>query len=308
MSPIRKGVNQSLLRLVRQAAASLRRDWRAGELRLMAAAIVVAVASLATVGFLTDRVRRAIELQATELLAADLVLQSSEPVSPAIRSAAGAAGLVSTRTVGFRSMAVAGERMELVELKAVEAGYPIRGQLRSARVLFGEERPAAAVPARGTVWADPRLVQSLGVRPGDQIGLGQTSFTLDRILTYEPDRGGDFFNIAPRLLMHLDDLPSTRLIAPGSRVSYRLLLGGPGDAIGAFREGLERLDDPALRVHGIRDARPELRRALERAGQFLGLAVIVSIALCGLAIAMAARRYTTRQFDACAVMRCLGAG
>lgn len=295
------------VRLISLGMAALRRDWRAGELRLIAAAIVVAVGSLTTVGFLTDRVQRAIELHATELLAADLVLESPEPITAAIRDAAAKLGLESTRTVSFRSMAAAGERMELVELKAVEDRYPIRGRLRGAAVLFGEEQTTADIPARGSVWPDQRLIQSLGVAPGDRVNLGEASFNVDRILTYEPDRGGDFFNIAPRLLMNLDDLPSTGLILPGSRASYRLLLGGADDVIGAYRATLEQLKLPSLRVHGIRDARPELRRALERAEQFLGLAVIVSVALCGLAIAMASRRYVTRHFDACAVMRCIGA-
>lgn len=292
---------------IRLACAALLRDWRSGELQLMAAAVVIAVAALTTVAVFTDRVQRAIELQATELLAADLVLESSEAVAAEVIEAAAAAGLDSTRTVGFRSMAVAGGQLELSEVKAVEQGYPLRGRMRTAAALFGTESEENEIPAAGTAWLDSRLMQALGVGINDRITLGAAEFTFDRLLAYEPDRGGDLFNIGPRVLINLADLPRTQLILPGSRVQHRLLLRGPGREIGTFREWIESRKDVRLKVHGIRDARPELRTALERAEQFLRLAVLVGIALCGLAIAMSARRYALRHYDTCAVLRCLGA-
>lgn len=293
------------MRTIEFALTALRRNWRSGELALMAAAITVAVASLSTVGFFTDRVRRAIELQATELLAADLVLSARDPIEDALRAEADAAGLVHTRNAVFRSVAAYGERLQLAEVKAVEDGYPIRGRLRVSYELFGPETETAELPARGTVWADSRLLQALGAGVGDSIGLGASRLRIDRILSYEPDRGGDLFNIAPRLLLNLADLEATGLLLPGSRVRYRLLLGGAAADVESFRERVE--NRAGLEVRGIRDERPEFKRSLERAEQFLGLAVLVSVALCGLAIGMSARRYALRQFDACAVLRCLGA-
>ena len=289
------------------ALHSLRRDWRSGEMRLIAVAVVIAVASLTAVKFFTDRVRLATEYQATELLAADLVLRSRDPVPDAITESAHAAGLRYTHTTSFRSVVLAGEKMQIAEVKAVQAGYPLRGKLKVADALFGEEKVTERIPAPGTAWADARLLQILDVAPGDQISLGASRLTVTKILTYEPDRGGDLFNIAPRLLINLADLPATKLILPGSRISYRLLLGGDIDNIARFRKEIEKRDYPGLRVQGIRDARPELKRALERSEQFLGLAVIVGIALAGLAVAMSAQRYVVRHFDNCAVMRCLGA-
>jgi putative ABC transport system permease protein len=295
------------VRTISLAWKSLLRDWRAGELRLLGAAITIAVASLTTAGFFTDRVKRAVELQATELLAADLVLASNNPVAPSLIGESETAGLEHTRTVTFRSMAVAGDVMELAEVKAVEDGYPIRGRLRTAADLFGDEQDASGIPAPGTVWVDSRLLQALGTGVGGEVMLGERSFPVSRILTYEPDRGGDLFNIAPRLMMNLADLPATGLVQPGSRVQYRLLLGGNPGQITAFRQRIADAPDRPS-VQGIRDERPELRNALERAEQFLGLAVLVSVALCGLAIAMAAQRHALRHFDACALMRCFGAG
>lgn len=292
------------VKTIRHALRALARDWRSGELALMAGAVAVAVAGLATVGFFTDRVQRALELQATELLAADLVLATNDPIDAALLAQAGDAGLDHSRTVTFRSVAVNTDRMQLAEVKAVESGYPIRGTLRVADALFGAERPADGIPSPGTVWADSRLLQALGIDAGASIQLGSSTFRVEQLLAYEPDRGGDLFSIAPRIMMNLADLSATGLILPGSRARYRLLLGGTAEAIERFRITVADRDD--LRVQSVRDERPELKRALDRAEQFLGLAALVSVALCGLAIGMAARRYASRQFDACAVMRCLG--
>jgi putative ABC transport system permease protein len=289
------------------AFTALRRDWRAGELHLIALATVLAVAALSSVGLFTDRVRRAIEAQATELLAADLVLESNNPITDELLRRTQASGLDRTRTVSFRSMALAGERLELAEVKAVEAGYPLRGQLRTSAELFGAEQVATGVPERGTAWADARLMQALDIKIGDVLKLGDSDLRVARILTNEPDRGGELFNIAPRLLINLADLDATGLIAPGSRAEFRLLLRGAVVAIAAFREQVEAGGGRQLKIQGIRDARPELRRALERAEQFLGLSVIVAVALCGLAIAMASRRFALRHYDTCAMLRCLGA-
>jgi len=294
-----------MINIFRLTFHSLYRDWRSGELRLIAAAIVIAVASLTSVNFFTDRVKKATEAQATELLAADLVLQSQQPISPEIINQANSLDLITARTINLRSMVVAGDNLQMAEVKAVAPGYPIRGQLRTTDRLFSEEAVTESIPESGRVWIDSRLYQLLGVQIGSVISVGSSEFIVSRIISYEPDRGGDMFNIAPRLMMNIADIAATQLILPASRVEYNLLLGGTPELINNFREGL--VDTDRLRIQGIRDARPELRSALDRAEQFLGLAVLVSIALAGLAVAMSAQRYATRHFDNCAILRCLGA-
>ena len=291
--------------LLQLAINGLRRDWHAGEIQLIALAIVIAIASLTTVNFFTDRVKRATETQASELLAADLVLLSSRPIEEDIKDQAADLGLVISLTTSFRSMVVNGDKFQMAEVKAVDSGYPVRGKLRTSTALFSEEMTEDSVPESGEVWPDARLLQLLGLDIGQKIRLGNADFRISKILSYEPDRGGDVFNIAPRLLMNAADVAATGLILPGSRVRYRLLLGGEEANVSSFRNAVQ--DREGIRVQGIRDARPELRTALERAEQFLGLAVLVSIALAGLAVAMSSQRYAIRHFDTCAIMRCLGA-
>jgi putative ABC transport system permease protein len=293
------------MKLLSLALLSFSRDWRAGEMRLISIAIIVAVTSLTSVSFFTDRVNQATETQATELLAADLVLESRQPIPVEIYQNATTFNLIQTNIISIRSMVVADEKIQMAEIKAVESGYPIRGILRISHNLFSNEKNTDQIPEPGTAWVDSRLFQLLNIAIGSQVQVGESQLSVSKIITYEPDRGGDMFNIAPRLLMNLSDIPATNLILPASRVEYRLLLGGDAAAISEFRENIQ--SGSGLRAQGIRDARPELRSALDRAEQFLGLAVLVSIALAGLAVAMSSQQYVIRHFDNCAILRCLGA-
>ena len=284
----------------------LKRDWYSGELRLIGISILIAVACLSSVSFFTDRVKRGTQKQATELLAADLVLISSKKIQTKYIDAGTSAALIISLSESFRSVVLKNDKLELAEVKAVDSSYPIRGHLRTSDNLFGEEQVNDSIPSRGSAWVDSRLLQALQVDIGQSISLGASELIVEKILTYEPDRGGDLFNIAPRLMMNRADLDKTKLVLPGSRIQYRLLLGGKSERIDAYREQINVEDNDHLSVQGIKDARPEIKSALERAEQFLGLAALVSIALAGLAVAMSAQRFAIRHYDNCAIMRCLG--
>ena len=285
----------------------LARDWRAGEMRVLAAALVIAVASMTSVGFFTDRIRVAMQQQTDELLGADLVLLSSATPPPAWIVQAHAHNLRSAMTLSFPSVVLAGEHTQLVEVKAVSSGYPLRGTLRVALAGYGVELPTDSIPEAGTVWLDARALNALGLVVGDKLQLGTLTLSVTEVLAYEPDRGGDFFSIAPRLMMNIADVARTGLLGPGSRVSYHLLLAGRRDALQALRAQLEPTLEAGQRFLDASDARPELKSALERAQRFLGLAALVSVILAGVAVASATRRYVARHLDSSALMRCFGA-
>ncbi len=285
----------------------LRREWRAGELRVLLAALVITVASITAVSLFTDRMERAMEIGANELLAGDMLVASSEPIDTALEAEAQRRGLETARMLSFRSVAVVGDQFQLTAVKAVDDRYPLRGRLRIAEVPFGEDRLATGIPAPGEAWADARLVGSLGLAVGDTLELGARRLRVAKILSYEPDRGGDLFSIAPRLLMNLVDVPSTELVQRGSRVRHRLVFAGAPEIIASFRTWLSGRLKIHEHIHGVRDARPELRTALERSSQFLGLAALVSVLLAGIAIAVAARRHAERHLDGAALLRCMGA-
>jgi putative ABC transport system permease protein len=285
----------------------LARDWRAGELRVLVIGLVIAVSSLTTVAFFADRVRLALSLEASQLLGADLMVISDRPLDEALINEAHRRGLRTVETVRFPSMTLHEGQSQLTEIKAVGPGYPLKGRLTiddGQRVL---EKPLDSVPVRGTVWVDERLLARLRLHIGDSIALGIRSFRVAARLTEEPETTVGFLNLGPRLILNLADLRSTGLIQVGSRVTYRLGLAGPGPAIREFRTLAEARAGPGQRVEDVRDARPEIRSALERAEKFLGLSALLSVILAAVAVALAARRYLKRHLDGCAIMRCLGA-
>ena len=283
------------------------RDWRGGELHMLAVALLIAVTSVTAVGFFVDRVERGMQLQAAELIAGDLVLSSASPIRPEIEAQAHRRGLRTAQIRQFRSVVLAGEQLQLAEVKAVSEGYPLRGVLRTAGAPYAADAVAGGIPARHEAWVQPRLLQALNLAVGNSIQLGESDFKVSRVLTYEPDPGGDMFSVAPRVLINLQDLPATRLIQTGALVNHRLLIAGPPDAVAAFRSDLKPVLERGERLLDVKDGRQELRTALDRAQRFLGLAALISVLLAGVAVATAARRFAGRHLDTSAIMRCLGA-
>lgn len=289
------------------AVRLLARDWRAGELTLFAVAIAVAVAAVATVGFFTDRVRIALDTQASRLLGADLVVSDTRPLAAQLAEEAHRRGLAAVEVVRFPSMARRGEANLLAEVRAVTAGYPLRGELRIAGELFGPDRRATSVPEPGTVWVDERLYTGLGLGGAERLALGQGSFRVAAILTQEPGVAVGFLSGAPRVLLNATDLAATGLVQPGSRIRYELHVAGDLAAVQAYRAWARPRLERGVRFEGVRDARPEIRFALERAEGYLNLAALAAVLLAAAAIALSARCYLRRHLDGCAVMRCLGA-
>ncbi|HUL42667.1 MAG TPA: ABC transporter permease [Burkholderiales bacterium] len=283
----------------------LNRDWRSGELRVLVVALVIAVASVTTVSFFADRVQRSLSDQANQLLGADLVLTSDRPIQRNFEERAIQLGLRVTRALRFPSMVLHAGTGQLTEIKAVAAGYPLRGELRATAQ--GGPSEIGTRPERGSVWVDPRLATRLGFEVGDRIALGNTSFRIAAVIVEEPDFSIGLFNIAPRLLMNLSDVPATGLIQTGSRITYQLLFAGDPEAVADFRAWAQSHLALGERLEGVQDARPEIRAVLERSKKYLGLAALMSVVLAAVAVALAAQRFVNRHLDGCAMMRCLGA-
>ena len=292
----------------------LRRDWRAGELQLLAAALVVAVAAIASVGFFVDRIKSALNLQARQLLGGDLVIVSTLPLSPEVFKQAGAQGLSVVRTLNFPSMALVEAKPGseqpppalLASLKAVSEGYPLRGAVRVSASVTGPDAPATGIPSRGSVWVDPPLMQGLGLEPGGSLMLGDKTFRIERLIIVEPDRGSTFVNFAPRAMIALDDLEATQLVQPASRVTYRTMLAGDARKVADFEAWVTPRLAAGQRIETLENGRPEMRSTIDRAQQFLALVSLLAALIAAVAIAVAARRFAQRHLDGCAVMRAIG--
>lgn len=284
-----------------------RRDLAAGEIRILLAALVLAVAAVTAVGLLTDRAQRALMQESNRLLGGDAVLRADQPVAASWFAAAQAAGLQVTQTRSFNSMLGYGEQWRLGEVRALARGFPLRGEFRLLDPGTGSSQRAAAIPAAGTAWMSRGGAESLGLRLGDRVGLGSRSFVLAGLVVQEPDAALDYFRAGPRIFINLDDLPATELEQPGSRIVYRLVVAGEAAAVERFTARASERLGRGQRLETTADARPEVRSALDRAGRFLGLAALVSVVLAAVAVAMAARRHSARHLAGSAVMRCLGA-
>ena len=291
----------------RLAGRFLARDWRSGEVLVLFAALVVAVAAMSAVTFFTDRVRGAVSQQAGEALAADLRVESINPLPGNMREAAERRGLATANVVSFRSVVDAGDTTSLADVRGVTAGYPLRGVVQVADRLAGVPENAAGIPARGEVWAEPSLMARLGSAVGDELEIGQLRLKIARTLEFRPDEGWRLMEIAPTVLLNYDDVLATGLLAPGSIAQYVGLYAGETATVEAFRGELESLLRPEDEVEDFRDGRPEVGAAVANAERFLVLAALVSVLLGGVAVAMAARQFVARRLDAVALMKCLGA-
>lgn len=293
------------LRRVSWSIRLARRELAAGELTVLALALVVAVTAVSCVGFFSDRMERALTREAAQLLAADLVINADLPVPPIFAQQAEALGLRLARAETFPSMAAAGDQVTLAALKAVSDTYPLRGEVR-VRLADGSIKSGALRPAPGTVWGDERLLSRLKLQPGATLTLGDRHLTLAGELLREPDASFDIYNFVPRLVFNQADLAATGLVQEGSRIRWRLMVAGPSDRVAAFRAWAQPKLPRGARLENVEDARPEVRSALERARRFLSVAAMLTVALAAAAVALAVRRYLTRHWQAVAVLRCLG--
>lgn len=297
------------------------RDFRAGELRLLGLAVVLAVAALSAVSFFADRLQAGLARDAGQLLGGDLAVSGDQALPADWAQWATERGLRTARTVGFPSMARApddrGGQFRLVAVKAVDGAYPLRGRL-TVRDAQGAEQKLASGPAPGTVWVDAPLLEGLNLRIGDPLLLGEASLRIERAILNEPDRGAGFMSFSPRVMLHEQDLAATALIQPASRVTHRLMVlapdamgrGAGSQAVAALRQSIEaRIEQDGLRgvrIDSLEAGRPEMRQTLARAEKFLTLVALLSALLAAVAVGIAARDFTDRHLDDCALLRVLG--
>ncbi len=302
---------------------TLLRDLRAGELRLLMVAVTLAVAALSAVGFFADRLNGGLQRDALQLLGGDAVLRSDSATPPAFIAKAQALGLKSAHTVTFPTMGRAtdadGGASKLVAFKGVPEGYPLRGSLKVADQLdnAGTGVSTRDIPAPGTAWADASLLDALGLKLGQTLLLGDSSFKLTRIIVQEPDRGAGFISFSPRVMINQADIAATGLIQPASRVNHRFAVTGDAAAVRAYvKWAADEIAKPAdataprrvsgLRLESLESGSPEMRQTLDRAEKFLNLVALLAALLSAVAVAIVARGFAAKHLDDCAMLRVLG--
>jgi putative ABC transport system permease protein len=286
------------------AARSLRREFLHAELATLALALVLAVAALTAVATLASRVEHALLASAAELIGGDLSINASRTLPPVLIEAAEQRQLSTSRLADFPSVVFAGEASRLVDIRASDDRFPLRGVL-AVRDASGAEREVHA-PPDGSVYVEPAVLAALAVKIGDKIQVGGRDLVIAGEITRSPD-SGNLFRLAPRVMMSLADAQAIGFFAAGSRVRHRLLVAGAEGAVADYAQAVKPQLPDGGEIVTIADAQQNLSGAFERGGSFLRLAALLAALLSGIAIALAAQRFARRKREEVALLRCLGA-
>lgn len=282
------------------------RDLRKGQLNTLIGALILAVSAISTTGILADRLDRTVGQEAGEILGADLVIRGRTEVPSDWRESAVRLGLRDIESIEFSSMLVEADTTLLVGVKAVEAGYPLRGELTledasGTRVLASHE-----IPKSGEIWVDSAVLRRLNITLGATVSVGEKNLRVSKILVHEPDRRGDMIGLSPRVLMNRFDLEATEVIQPGSQITHIELLTGEAPQIRAFRALIKPQLKPDQKLNDLEEDRPELGKTIQRTRQFMSFLSLAIVLLAGMAIGLSAQDYVRRHTALVALLRCLG--
>lgn len=288
---------------------SVRRDWRERDVRVVLAALIIAVATVATIALFAGQLQRTLVASASSFLAADRQLDAGNDreVPDAWLSEARSRGLATGEMVEFSTMVFSSQSddFQLVSVKAVSDEYPLRGEVEIQKNLQGAELSVRHGPQPGNVWINPRLLHLLNISVGDSLEVGNRALTVSRLLIREPDGGFSLSSLAPRVMMHGADVASTGVIQEGSRVGYVYLFAGDEAALDEYYQWLKPKLGPSQKWRGVRDGET-LSRSLERAERFLLLGGSLAVLLAAVAVAVASRQYALAQRDTVALLKTLG--
>jgi len=288
---------------------SVRRDWRERDVRVVLAALIIAVATVATIALFASQLQHTLVTSASSFLAADRQLESEngQPVPEPWITEAVERGLETGRMVEFSTMVFGSDAFQLVSVKAVSNEYPLRGELEIQGDSEGSRLQVQHGPAPSEVWINPRLLKLLDIRMGDTLEVGSRNLTVSGLLLREPDGGFSLSALAPRVMMHVDDVVSTGVIKEGSRVEYVYLFAGDEAVLEGYYQWLQPQLGPSHEWEGVRDGET-FSRSLDRAESFLLLGGSLAVLLAAVAVAVASRQYALSQRDTVALLKTLGLG
>ncbi|HEY5894106.1 MAG TPA: FtsX-like permease family protein [Chthoniobacterales bacterium] len=279
------------------------RDSRGSRRRLLlfASCISVGVAALVAIGSLKESLRVAIDQQARTLLGADFVVQSRQPLKPAEEVAAMNLARRTAHEIRFASMAVfpdAGDNTRLVQVRAVDPGFPFFGKLET-------EPQQVDFQETGGALVDERLLLQFHLQVGQKIRLGEADFPIVAVLKRAPGEAISFSGFAPRVYIPMKRLQDTKLLRIGSLSSHYLALElKPA----VTPEGAAKaLDDANLSFDSVAKRKEDLGETMENLSQFLNLTGFLSLLLGSLGIASAVSVHIRAKAASAGLLRCLGA-
>lgn len=276
------------------------REWRSPSLLIVWMALSLAVACVLALGNISDRMEKGLSQQSRDFMAGDRALRSSREIPDAWLDEARKRGLKVGTQISFATMTFADDTPQLANVKAVDDIYPMYGEL--------ETRPAGVKPQPGSVLLAPRLMALLKLKTGDEIDVGDARLRIAGEVIQEPDAGFNPFQMAPRLLMNVADVPKTGAVQPGSRVTWRIKFGGTPSQLEAYEKWLLPQLKPEHKWYGLEQDEGALGKSLERSQQFLLLSALLTLLLAVAAVAVAMGHYCRSRYDLVAILKTLGAG
>lgn len=292
---------------VTRKVISFSQDLRERNIKVMLVAMIIAVATVATINAFADHLQRTLMTSASAFLAADRQLNSrtNAPIPEAWYAEAENLGLEVGRMIEFGTMVSNESQFQLVAVKAIDNTYPLRGEIEWQTDLDSPRQISTSGPGPGEVWLNPRLMRLLELRPGDALEVGANSLEVTGVIMREPDGGFRLSDLAPRVMMHVDDVAATEVIQPGSRVRHRGLFAGDASALADFETWLEPQLTDNYRWVDVRQGET-LGESLEKAEGFLLLGGSLAVLLAVVAIAVASRQYALSQRDRVALLKTMG--
>lgn len=280
------------------------RGVRAGEYRVLLAALMLAVACATLLGVIGDRLQGALNQEAARISGGDLVVSGQRPAADELKQDLDALGLRWSERVELTTMAGYGDAFLLVSLSAVDSAYPLLGDVRLEQ--DGVQSRGRLHPELGEIWLEPGLASRLDVALGQRVEVGDRELVFTATLLETPDQSGGFSSFSPRALVHLDSLQDSSLLGPLSRSRWRLGITGETPALNQLRETLEARLESHQRVRDLEESQPGIARAMNEGQRYLGMAGLVAVLLAALAVALASQRQARRQAREAALLRCLG--
>lgn len=273
---------------------------RTVEWRVLILAAWLAVTLTSFLSILSDRLESGLLRESAAVLGADLVLRSSRPIDAKRFELADQFELESTDVIQFPTMVSAGDNMILSSARVIKSPYPMRGQVVT------EPTSTEQAPAPGTTWAEPRIVEQLGLSLGDTLQFGYADLTLTAILKQSPDRGRGFNSLNPHLLVNHADLEKSAVLGPGSRAEFRLLLRGPEARLKSFEAALKPELESYERVMSLVNDQPVTGNALSNGLSYVRLSALTTLLLASLTILLALKRYGSTQHSRSALLLSMG--
>lgn len=281
---------------------------------LLIIALTLAISATTALKFSNEQIQNAVALQAAEMLAGDLLLSNNEPIEDTWREKADQLGLQQSEVTVFGSMAHTNDEFVMVNVKAIDTAFPLRGEL--------SVKPEAKQLKSGEIWLSQRAMDLLKVKVGDQVNIADASFKITAVIDYDSNQELGFSGFSPTVIISQADVARTNAIQVGSRIDYRLLMAGDPDSVQNYQKDFKKIVKPgvdteaeeqqfeeqnSLRLRNASESNTRLMKPIANLDTFLQLANILTILLCGIAIALTAQRYVQQNQDHIALMRCIGA-